>query len=275
MKFYLIVAKGKKQGMPIPIEVDLFVVGSSPICQLRCQHPEVGEQHAAFVTRGRKVFVRDLNSDKATLVNDEMIPPGEEWPLHVGDRVKIGPLEFVIQFREKQLSQRDLEEWALRCLDEDAKREKKTALEELDEIASQTIGGNKEAAEAASAILDRLNAQRGVVRGHLRISRENGVTTVRINEVTLVEGPELQIINKELHDNLAVPNLRVLIDFKNVKRMSSEAATMFADLRNWLRQFGSTLAMCRLRPELQGMMESTMHGVRFFADKQTAQTARW
>ena len=28
MKFYLIVAKGKKQGMPIPVEIDLFLIGS-------------------------------------------------------------------------------------------------------------------------------------------------------------------------------------------------------------------------------------------------------
>ena len=28
MKFYLIVAKGSKQGMPIPVTIDLFLVGS-------------------------------------------------------------------------------------------------------------------------------------------------------------------------------------------------------------------------------------------------------
>ena len=34
MKFFLIVAKGKKQGMPIPVEIDLFLIGSGPVCQL-------------------------------------------------------------------------------------------------------------------------------------------------------------------------------------------------------------------------------------------------
>ena len=35
MKFYLIVAKGSKQGLPIPITVDLFLIGSDKMCQLR------------------------------------------------------------------------------------------------------------------------------------------------------------------------------------------------------------------------------------------------
>ena len=57
MKFYLIVAKGKKQGMPIPVEIDLFLIGSGPVCQLRAVHDDIGDQHCAVVTRGRKVFV--------------------------------------------------------------------------------------------------------------------------------------------------------------------------------------------------------------------------
>ena len=35
MKLYLIVSKGKQKGLPIPIKVDLFLMGSDSICQLR------------------------------------------------------------------------------------------------------------------------------------------------------------------------------------------------------------------------------------------------
>src|SRR3974390_2021219 len=75
MKFYLIVAKGSKQGMPIPITVDLFLLGSDKMCQLRKK--SLGPRHCAFVTREQKVFVRDMDSGQPTLVNGSAIIPGQ------------------------------------------------------------------------------------------------------------------------------------------------------------------------------------------------------
>ena len=60
MKFYIIVANGKKQGMPIPITVDLFLFGTAKSCQLRSKVPGVAAQHCALITKGGKVFLRDL-----------------------------------------------------------------------------------------------------------------------------------------------------------------------------------------------------------------------
>src|SRR5438445_6985602 len=118
MKFYLIVAKGRHQGLPIPIEVDLFMIGTDKLCQLRSKADDIGPQHCALVARERKVFIRDLGSGLPTYVNGETLPEHAEWPLHASDRIKVGSLEFVIPLREKPLSQRDLAEWALRCLAE-------------------------------------------------------------------------------------------------------------------------------------------------------------
>jgi len=276
VKFYLIVTKGKHQGLPIPIEVDLFLIGSDKICQLRSRLEGIGVQHCALVNRGKKVFIRDLGSGEPTTVNDEMIPEHAEWPVHAGDNIKVGPLEFMIQFREKPLSQRDLEEWALKCLDEASSKSSAAVVDEL-QVAANAKTHSLDAASAAAAILDRLNAQRGIVKGRLRIAREGNVTTVRINDVYLVEESELAFINKELHDNLGHPNLRVLLDFKNVRRMSSSAALMFGDLSRWLRPYGSSLAVCRLRPELKQMMETLHVGekVPIFADKPSALMGTW
>src|SRR5262245_16379743 len=160
MKFYLIVASGKHQGLPIPIEIDLFLIGSDKLCQLRSQLPGIGTQHCALVTRERKVFIRDMGSTEPTMVNDETVPEHSEWPLHAGDKIKVGPLEFMIQFREKPLSQRDLEEWALRCLDEGTKGQRRHVVDEL-ELAANAKSHSLDASSAAAAILDRLNAQRG------------------------------------------------------------------------------------------------------------------
>jgi anti-anti-sigma regulatory factor len=275
MKFYLIVAKGKRRGLPIPIEADLFVIGSATMCQLRAEHDTIGEQHCAFAVRGKKVFLRDLGSGKATHVNAEVMPSSEEWPLHKGDKITVGPLEFMINFREKQLSQRDLEEWALKQLDEDH-GPKISALEEI-EAAKNIQADRDDAASVANAIISRLNAQKGVLRGRLRISQEGTVTVVRIQDVYLVDDAELVHLRKELHDNLGHPNLRVLLDFKNVRRMSTAAAEMLAEMVEWLRRTGGSLAMCRLRPELRRMMEGmqSVYPFRLFADKDIALKERW
>jgi anti-anti-sigma regulatory factor len=275
MKFYLIVAKGKRRGMPIPIEIDLFMIGSAPMCQLRAVHDDIAEQHCAFAVRDRKVFLRDLGSGKATMVNDEVMEPSAEWPLHKGDKITVGPLEFMINFREKQLSQRDLEEWALKQLDEDH-GQRTSALEEL-AAANNIAVDDDNASSVANAIISKMNAAKGVVRGRLRISQDSNVTIVRINDVYLVDDAELALLKKELHDNLSQPNLRVLLDFKNVRRMSTAAAELFAEMVQWLRRTGSTLAMCRLRPELLHMMEGmqTVYGFRLFPDKEAALKQRW
>ena len=276
MKFYLIVAKGKKQGFPVPIEVDLFLIGSNKMCQLRAVHDRIGPQHCALVNRGKKVFVRDLNSGEATIVNGEVMTASEEWPLHAGDTLEVGPLKFMLQFREKPLSQRDLEEWALQCLDEDEGR-KMSAMDMLEEKAEVVTEKMDAASSAAGAIIDRLNAQKGIVKGRLRLSREEGVTIVRINDTHLVEEAELALIKKELHDNLNRPNLRILLDMKNVRRLSSSAADMFGDLRTRLRPLGSKLAFCRVRPEMKEMLEAfpTTQGLPFHADKAAAFKAKW
>jgi anti-anti-sigma regulatory factor len=275
MKFYLIVAKGKHQGLPIPIEIDLFLIGSDKVCQLRSQLEGIGPQHCALVSRERKVFIRDMGSGNPTFVNEGALPENAEWPLHAGDHIHVGPLEFVIQLREKPLSQRDLEEWALRCLDEAQENKNLHVIDEL-ELAANAKTRSLDASSAAGAILDRLNAQRGIVKGRLRIAREGNITAVRINDVYLVEEAELALINKELHDNLGHNNLRVLLDFKNVRRMSSNAAQMFAELVAWLRTRGSTLAICRLRPELRDMMSTLLgNSIPVFRDKSSALLGTW
>ena len=118
---------------------------------------------------------------------------------------------------------------------------------------------------------------KGVVRGRLRISQEGGVTIVRVNELYLVEPAELSLLKKELYDNLGGKNLKVLLDLKSVRRMSSAAVNLFGELSRGLRERGSCLAFCRLRPDLAGMLydlESVFH-FRVFDDKAVALSAKW
>lgn len=278
MKLSLIVAKGKHQGMPIPIKVDLFMMGSDDVCQLKSKLPEIAPQHCALITRENKVFVRDLEGAK-TLINDELMPPGEEWPVHDGDRLSVGPLEFLIQFQEKELSRRDAEEWALKSLDKQVLKEAKDE-EELDEAGMPVPQAPKApdtASNAAADILDKLSAQRGVIKGRLRVSHEKDITIIRFNDVQLVEEAEITFIKKEVHNNLNRTAMRVLLDFKNVRRMSSAGAEMILDIRRRIRTLQGNIAMCRVRPELHMILEAlnVLEMVPHFTDKAQALNGRW
>lgn len=266
MKFYLIVAKGSKQGTPIPIDIDLFLLGSEKMCQLRA--PSLGTKQCALVARDKKVFLRNFDSDEPTLVNNNVVPPDTEWPLHAGDRITVGSLEFMIQMREKPLSQRDLEEWAAQCLDEQVNRNV------LDEEEDTHRPAN--AADAASQIINKLNVMKGMVKGRLRIGRDQGIVSVRFNDTMLVEEAEIHHVKVELCENLNRPNLRVLLDLKNVRRMSSNAVTMLNEFRRWLHPFGSTMAICRVRRSLREALGSFLDpSIPVYYDKREAHAAKW
>jgi anti-anti-sigma regulatory factor len=275
MKLFLIVARGKHQGMPIPIKIDLFLIGSDKMCQMRSHRPGVGPQHCALVTRERKVFVRDLDSGDPTFLNGEPLPPGEEWPLHAGDRLALGPLEFLVQFREKPLSQRDLEEWALKCLDVDRTNPYKE--QDEDDPFCQENRPSVNASDAAASIIDRLSLRRGLVKGRLRIGFDSGITVVRFNDLYLVEESEIALVKKEIQDNLTRPNLKVLFDCKNVRRLSSAGAEMLLDLHGWLGNRGCGMALCRVRPDLHAILHTlgVFEKVKHFADKKVALEGRW
>jgi anti-anti-sigma regulatory factor len=283
MKLYLIVAKGKQKGLPIPIKVDLFLMGSDAICQLRSKLPGVAAQHCALVTRDNKVFVKDLEGDK-TFVNDELMPPGEEWPIHAGDRLTVGPLEFMFQFHERALSQKDAEEWALKSLDREAARKgsDQEAFSEEEDPESGLLRAPpppENAASAAGQLLDKLTAQRGVVKGRLRVTDSGNIKILRFNDTFLVEEAEIAFVKKELLQNLEARSgpKRYLLDFKNVARMSSTAGEMLKEVRRRIQTLGGSLALCRVRPELQLILETIgfIPDIKHFTSKEDALTGRW
>jgi anti-anti-sigma regulatory factor len=71
--------------------------------------------------------------------------------------------------------------------------------------------------------------------------------------------------------------LRILLDFKNVRRMSSSAVDMVVELAQFVRRFGSSMVLCRIRPELQGILDTlrVRESLQHFPDKRSAHAARW
>jgi anti-anti-sigma regulatory factor len=266
MKFYLVIAKGPKLGLPIHVDIDLFLLGSTPMCQLRSPH--LAERHCALVTRDNKVFLRDFDGGQPTYLNEEPMPPGAEYRVHAGDLIGVGPLEFIVEFGESELSQSDEEEWSATSLDGGGIS---TVLDEVEHFRRVD-----NAQQAAAQILDQLTILKGVVKGRLRISREYGILVVRFNDDVIVDAAEIAHIQRELRDNLATPNQRIILDFKNIERLSSQALVMIRDLQSWVGIRGSKLVMCRVRPEIQAAIATLLSTpIPVFPDKQAALTAKW
>jgi hypothetical protein len=273
MKYYLIATKGKRRGFPVPVNVDLFLIGTDRICQMQSPLPGVAVRHCALVTKDDKVFVRDLGSDEGTVLNGERMSPGEELPLHKGDVLTVGPLEFLVQYAERRFERKDTEEWALKCLDaKDRWREPNESLNLMDHKRAYV-----NAADAAQGILDRLNELRGVVQGRLRVSREEDVTVLRLLDTFLVDEAEIALLRREIFGLLPEVRQRVLLDFKTVRRLSAAAAAMFNDFSKQLRLRARTLAMCRLQPDLLAMLRAMplLADIPLFDSKERALAEEW
>ncbi len=273
-RFYLIVASGSKRGLPIRVSDDLFLIGSEKECQLRSHHPGIGPRHCSLVMRLNKVFVRDWDSGHPTLVNGELLPPGKEWPIHAGDRVRVGPVELLVQFREPTLAQQDLEEWALKCLDEDEERDEQLEFQSEVGLRPERLAG---ASDVAAQVIAKMMDHKGVEEGRLRIFQQGDIVIIRFNDARLVDESEIALVRKEIQDHVDQPAMRILLDFKNVRRLSAAAVDMLVDLYRWLRGQQSQLALCRLAPELDWILDTlnAIQPVEHFADKLSALNSRW
>jgi pSer/pThr/pTyr-binding forkhead associated (FHA) protein len=96
MKLSLVVTSpGKGEGKTIPVTLSQFLIGRDPQCQLRPASPVISKRHCAVLVKGGKAFVRDFDSTNGTFVNDQ--PVKGEVELHNGDRLKVGPLAFLVK----------------------------------------------------------------------------------------------------------------------------------------------------------------------------------
>jgi predicted component of type VI protein secretion system len=96
MKVTLVVASGVHEGKTVPVNAAQFLIGRDPQCQLRPASQAVSKQHCAILIRDGAVFIKDFGSTNGTNVNDGVLR-GEEKQLAHNDRVKVGPLDFLMR----------------------------------------------------------------------------------------------------------------------------------------------------------------------------------
>ena len=76
--------------------VSKFMIGRDPDCQLRPASQAVSKKHCAIEVRDGRVFVADIGSTNGTVVRGDVI--AGEVEVQSGDALKVGPLEFRIEF---------------------------------------------------------------------------------------------------------------------------------------------------------------------------------
>jgi pSer/pThr/pTyr-binding forkhead associated (FHA) protein len=97
MNVVLVMFKGKER-RDFPVSGEKTILGRRQDCQLRIPTRDVSRQHCALVIRNEMLIAQDLGSSNGTFVNDKRIA---EVQLQPGDRLRIGPVTFVVQIDDK------------------------------------------------------------------------------------------------------------------------------------------------------------------------------
>src|SRR5262249_5724553 len=103
MKWALMVDRGERKGMIIPIQKSPFLIGRSDECQLRAANPYVSNRHCELLTEDDKFVVRDCNSTNGTFINSQRVDGQVE--LHEGDCLKVSSLAFLVRQEELKPNQ--------------------------------------------------------------------------------------------------------------------------------------------------------------------------
>jgi len=88
--------KGDDAGVVIDIRRKVFVIGSAEDANMRCLSKSISPRHCEVSLEGGKVTVRDLGSETGSYLNDERLT--DVCELAHGDRLKVGRLEFAVEF---------------------------------------------------------------------------------------------------------------------------------------------------------------------------------
>jgi len=94
------VVAGRNTGQEIAVLGRRFLIGRASDCHLRAHSEQISRYHCALMVEQEGVFVRDYGSRNGTLVDGQRIL--DQIELHDGQRLRIGPLEFVVRIRAER-----------------------------------------------------------------------------------------------------------------------------------------------------------------------------
>lgn len=90
----LVLFEGAEQVHTYDLGRDILFMGRSSKNDIQIKDSTVSRKQVKLFTIGKKVFVEDLKSTNGTLINGEIIPPGESFELREGDTITLGKTVF-------------------------------------------------------------------------------------------------------------------------------------------------------------------------------------
>jgi pSer/pThr/pTyr-binding forkhead associated (FHA) protein len=97
MKIVLVMFKDTER-REFPVTEPRTILGRRHDCSLRIPTKDVSRQHCEIAVEKNVVTVKDLGSSNGTFINGKRIA---EAPLAAGDRLRLGPVTFVVQIDGK------------------------------------------------------------------------------------------------------------------------------------------------------------------------------
>jgi len=90
----LILASGRSLGRSFTIQCGYCEIGRVAGTAVRLDEDGVSRRHAAISRSGNRIVIHDLGSTNGTYVNGRRLDGPAPWPLHDGDRLRLGSVEL-------------------------------------------------------------------------------------------------------------------------------------------------------------------------------------
>jgi pSer/pThr/pTyr-binding forkhead associated (FHA) protein len=94
MQVVLYIFRAGAERQSVSITSEFTAVGRREDCDLRIGHLDVSRRHCRLVMEDESLRVEDMGSSNGTVVNEKRIT---EAVIRRGDRLRIGPVTFVVQ----------------------------------------------------------------------------------------------------------------------------------------------------------------------------------
>ncbi len=263
-----------------------LLIGRSASCDLQIDHSRVSLEHCRISRRDDgRIVVQDLHSTYGTLLNGRDI---ELSALHDGDCVRIGPVVLLCAFGSEGsvARRRVLEEYATR--DElrpsilaarlrdpnDDSPIVNTARQILERIAGESE--NFAEVEPVSDVDDPPVRFHGKA-GRARIQMNEGVAHVNLLDRAIINDLDIEQIADELEALIRDGRRRILVDFGNVRQMSSQAVGVLIRAQKQLKAQGGLLKVCNPNPEVAEIFKITnlIRAIEIHVDEQAALRTGW
>jgi anti-anti-sigma factor len=259
----LVVETGKAKGREVEIRVPRFLIGRDQQCQLRPNSNAISRLHTAIEQRDGRVFVRDLDSQMGTIVNERVLL-NEETEVVNGDRLQIEFLQFVFAIEASPQAKTSPQTESQEPVNttKDGSLSGLFGAHSTDASADTTIITLPEfaAASGRSSEGSAVDLADNRHRRHRLVSFQDidDVTVITLRVTELIEESIISPVRVELEYILGEPGRdRIIIRFDHIKALSRGATVMFLARAQHLVRTAGAMRFSGVAPDVMSFLEKT------------------